>query len=349
MKQGNGHIAVGRAIDDMRRGLGFAVPQPAGAVLFVPIESLDQAALSSFGNTPRRVVITGARAKSLGLTAEEPPAVAIDAAALSLTQIAWLADPLAMQAELPELTVRPAGEIDPLALVLAKHASLLPALLKADAANDRGWQALTADDMRRYVRSPLVEVAETARARLPVEGAEHATMVSFRAAGDAGTHLALIIGDIAKTKTPLVRVHSSCVTGDILGSLRCDCGDQLKLALDAIIKEGAGILLYLHQEGRGIGITNKLRAYALQQEGVDTYAANRMLGFEEDERDFSIAAAILKKLNIGQLRLLTNNPYKITSLKAQGLVVTGRVELIAPGGKHSHDYLATKKKSGHLF
>ncbi len=347
-KSDNEQTAVLRAIDDMRRGLGFAVPQNGKIWLFVPIESLSADDFSALPVKDRSAIVTGARAKSLGL-AKDQAAIAVDASALSYSEIKLLADPLAEPMELSYLSQHTAGEIDQLALVLAKHASLLPALLKIEADSDKGWQALSADDLRRYARNPIVDVAETARAKLPVEGAENATIASFRSHQGASTHLALIVGDVAAAKNPLVRVHSSCVTGDILGSLRCDCGDQLKLALAAIVKEGAGVLLYLHQEGRGIGITNKLRAYALQEKGVNTYDANVMLGFEEDERDFSIAAAILKKLGIAQLRLLSNNPYKITSLKACGIVVTDRVQLSAEAGKHNHAYLSTKKKSGHLF
>lgn len=338
-----------RAIDDMRRGLGFAVPQNGKIVLYFPIESLENdASLHDFGHI-YSVILTDSRAKSLGLASDSALAVSIPAEKLSYSQIKFLADPLAGKTELPELSTRPAGEIDQLALVLAKHASLLPAILKIEADSDNGWQALSADDMRNYARNPIVEISETARAKLPIDGAEHSILASFRSHQGASTHLALIVGDIKAAKNPLVRVHSSCVTGDILGSLRCDCGDQLHLAIAKIVKEGAGTLLYLHQEGRGIGITNKLRAYALQEQGVDTYDANVMLGFEEDERDFSIAAAILKKLGVTHIRLLTNNPYKITSLKARGVIVESRVSLATPASAHSHDYLTTKKKSGHLF
>lgn len=349
MEKETGQIAAQRAMDDLRRGLGFAVPQPGGFTLFFPIESLDNQAFSSLPAGGRSVILTGARAEYLRLNGKSPAAVAADASALSHGQIRRLADPLAENGEGFDLSIRAAGEIEQLALVLAKHASLLPALLAVETKSDMGCQIVSAAEIRRHARNPVAEAVETARARLPIKGIENATVVSFRSPGDAGTHLALIAGDIAKAKTPLVRVHSSCVTGDILESLRCDCGDQLHLALESIAREGAGVLLYLHQEGRGIGIANKLKAYALQERGVDTYTANRMLGFEEDERDFSIAAAILKKLGVIRIKLLTNNPYKITSLKARGIVVTERVGLASSAGKHNHAYLNAKKQSGHLF
>ena len=148
---------------------------------------------------------------------------------------------------------------------------------------------------------------------------------------------------------PLVRVHSSCVTGDLLGSLRCDCGSQLQLALSQMKEAGAGILLYLHQEGRGIGITSKLRAYALQERGLDTFAANEQLGFSEDERDFSIAGELLKALGHTRIRLLTNNPDKIDAFDVSGITITERLPLITPSNTHNHAYLEAKKiKRGHL-
>jgi GTP cyclohydrolase II len=163
-------------------------------------------------------------------------------------------------------------------------------------------------------------------------------------------HLALCIGDWQKQAAPLVRAHSSCVTGDILGSLRCDCGDQLHLALDLMKKEGSGILLYLHQEGRGIGISSKLRAYKLQEQGLDTFAANTQLGYHEDERDFSIAAVMLTALGISHIRLLTNNPEKLASFEESNITITQRVPLIAATGEHNANYIDAKaKKHGHLF
>ena len=150
-------------------------------------------------------------------------------------------------------------------------------------------------------------------------------------------------------KPPLVRLHSECLTGDVFGSLKCDCGPQLKEALRIIGEAGGGVLLYLRQEGRGIGLANKLRAYALQDRGLDTVDANRRLGFADDERDYGMAAAMLRALGIDQVRLLTNNPAKVAGLEREGIEVVERVAHHMPTNPHNADYLATKKKtSGHL-
>jgi GTP cyclohydrolase II len=173
-------------------------------------------------------------------------------------------------------------------------------------------------------------------------------IVAFRAADDGQEHVALIIGAFAG-KPPLVRLHSECLTGDVFGSLKCDCGPQLKQALTIIGKAGGGVLLYLRQEGRGIGLANKLRAYALQDRGLDTVDANQRLGFADDERDYSHAAAMLRALGIDEVRLLTNNPNKVAGLNRAGIKVVERVPHHMTSNPHNADYLATKrKKSGHL-
>jgi GTP cyclohydrolase II len=173
-------------------------------------------------------------------------------------------------------------------------------------------------------------------------------VVAFRASDDGQEHVALVIG-APGGKPPLVRLHSECLTGDVFGSLKCDCGPQLKKALKIIGQAGGGVLLYLRQEGRGIGLANKLRAYALQDRGLDTVDANRRLGFADDERDYSHAAAMLRALGLDEVRLLTNNPNKVAGLEAAGIKVVERVPHHMPANPHNADYLATKrKKSGHL-
>ncbi len=234
---------------------------------------------------------------------------------------------------------------------LAKRAGLLPTLLvipigKATA----GWVVFSEKTLEQALKETGGKIFETARAKLPIEGAEDSTIVSFREQDEGSVHLALIIGKPKNKKLPLVRVHSSCVTGDLLGSLRCDCGDQLKLALTAIKKEGYGVLLYLNQEGRGIGITNKLRAYKLQEQGMDTYAANHALGFESDERDFTVAGSILKSLGISKINLLSNNPHKVAEIRKQGIIVSKRVPLITKPSKHNRAYITAKsQKAGHIM
>ena len=197
---------------------------------------------------------------------------------------------------------------------------------------------------------PAVGLRLVARARLPLDMAEATEVVAFRPGGGGPEHLALIIGDIDRSAPVLTRLHSACLTGDVLGSLKCDCGPQLRCAVAAIAAAGGGILLYLQQEGRGIGLINKLRAYALQDQGFDTVDANLRLGFDADERDFGLAAAMLRQLGVASVRLLTNNPDKVAGLEASGIGVAERIPHAMPPGVHNAHYLDTKRvRSGHLL
>jgi GTP cyclohydrolase II len=349
---GKAHLAAARAVDHLRRQLGLAVGENGDAGFGAcPVEGLTEGLLAQLRALPvarLSLLITAARARSLGLEAKGT-SVRIDAQDLSLPLLQALSDPLSEAPPLPRLTLLPAEASHDLLLKLAKHAALLPALLIVESRSlPEDWAPIALADVKAYWEAPQLDIAPLIQAALPIAGAEQARVVCFRERYGTSVHLALIIGDPGET--PLTRVHSSCVTGDILGSLRCDCGGQLQLAIDAMIKAGSGILLYLHQEGRGIGIANKLRAYALQERGLDTYEANLMLGFEEDERDFSIAAALLKSLGISNIRMLTNNPRKLQNIEKYGITVTERIKLAAPSSAHNHAYIEAKsKKAGHLF
>jgi GTP cyclohydrolase II len=192
-------------------------------------------------------------------------------------------------------------------------------------------------------------LAIAARARLPVAASETAEIVAFRSADDPQEHVALIVGQ-PDDSVPVVRLHSECLTGDVLGSLKCDCGPQLHTALHRIADAPWGILLYLRQEGRGIGLINKLRAYQLQDQGFDTVDANTRLGFPIEARDFGIAARMLTLLGVGRVRLMTNNPEKVARLEATGVAVTERLPLALPTNPHNAHYLATKRdRTGHVL
>jgi GTP cyclohydrolase II len=229
------------------------------------------------------------------------------------------------------------------ALGLARLAGLLPALWLVEGSS---VTQVSTDDIARERHTPHVEIVS--RAKLPLEGLSDTQIVAFRASDDGQEHVALVIGAFGG-KPPLVRLHSECLTGDVFGSLKCDCGPQLREALRIIGEASGGLLLYLRQEGRGIGLANKLRAYALQDRGLDTVDANRRLGFADDERDYAHAGAMLRALGVSSVRLLTNNPAKMVGLEATGIKVVERVPHHMPTNPHNADYLATKrKKSGHL-
>ena len=237
------------------------------------------------------------------------------------------------------------------ALELARMAGILPAFLVEPQGAPEAV-SLSAEDVAAYADAGRLQIAS--RAKLPVAAAEDARIVAFRSPDDTREHVALVIGEQSADRPPLVRLHSECLTGDILGSLKCDCGPQLDAALHAMAGEAAkggwGVLLYMRQEGRGIGLVNKLRAYRLQDQGFDTVDANTRLGLPDEARDFPTAARMLALLGAQSIRLMTNNPAKVEALAAQGVAVAERVPHALPDNPHNARYLATKRdRSGHLL
>jgi len=340
---------VARAIDAVRRGWPIAID----GIACLAVETADDAHLAALDAVaPADLLISGGRATTLRLANQRDgtptgPVRIKRTPWLDLPTAVAIADPaldLATPLKGPFRTV-PTGaeEAARAALRLARLAGLLPAFFLAERGEAE--MSLTSGVVLGFNEAETLAIAS--RARLPTRFAERAEIVAFRSKLDAIEHVALVLG-APNGSAPLVRIHSECLTGDALGSLKCDCGPQLDAALTAIAATGWGILLYLRQEGRGIGLINKLRAYALQDQGFDTIDANVRLGFADDERDFGIAAKMLALLGEGKVRLLTNNPAKVEALIAAGVAVEEQVPLRIPPNPHNAAYLDTKRRrSGH--
>jgi GTP cyclohydrolase II len=301
-----------------------------------------------------RVVLTGRRALVLDLVREAPAVVLVAGAApLSVTDITGLADPLNPRCPDANLSVvvDPVPSWAPAVVALAKLARLLPAAVVVPVTEPPPDMFLVqATDILSYRPIAARSLKRVAEARVPLADAEATRVVAFRPSDGGIEHLAIVIGRPDRDQPVLTRLHSECFTGDLLGSLRCDCGDQLRGAIAQLSKQGGGVLLYLAQEGRGIGLINKLRAYELQDGGFDTLDANHQLGFDDDERIYLPAAEMLRQLGIARVRLMTNNPAKVEGLARHGLQVTERVPHVFPSNGHNAAYLRTKAtRSGHLF
>ena len=356
---------VDRAIGELRRGSALILRAGDDALLVLSAETVSNEALSllrRLGAEEPLLVITARRAESLGMKREGADAeapVALKLLDRSAERVLELTDPSLPRAralERPERGEAPRG-LAGAAIDLMKLGRLLPAAVVvpltgglASLAEREDLVLLEAGEVEAYRLSASRLLGRVAEARVPLEGAEDARIIAFRPPDGGVEHLAIVIGE-PDPKTPvLVRLHSECFTGDLLGSLRCDCGDQLRGAIQAIGAVGSGILLYLAQEGRGIGLVNKLRAYSLQDRGADTMEANEQLGFDADERVYLPAAAMLRALGLEQVNLLTNNPDKMAALERCGIKVASRVPHAFPSNRHNESYLDTKvRKFGHLF
>lgn len=347
--------AVARAIDAARRGWPVAVTGAGATLGVLAVETADAATLAEVDyDAAAGLLLSGERAATLRLAnqrnAADPaqPVMIERAAWLDLPAALAVADPArdldtplkgpfrSVAIDRPELAVA--------AIELMRLAGLLPAAFAGVRTDADDARCAAAAIMEHEARPDLAIVA---RARLPVAAHEACEIVGFRHRESGEEHVALIIGQ-PDGNPPLVRLHSECLTGDVFGSMKCDCGPQLSLAIAAMAKAGWGILLYVRQEGRGIGLINKLRAYSLQDQGFDTVDANLRLGFAVDARDYSRAAAMLRLIGQHRVRLMTNNPDKVARLAAAGITVTERVAHSLPANPHNAAYLGTKRdRTGH--
>ena len=354
--------AVDRAIAELRRGNVIVIQGNDTAALAYAAEMLDQWPPPLF-ETPSEasLIVTGRRAAILGLTQPGARAVHLHSTQpLDLQRVRALIDPQAESMPPSDITAVAIAKHEPAyaAIMLAKLARLLPAVIVAPIERTRvaAWAAaknrliVSVSAIERYDCDFANTLSPISEAVVPLADSAETRLISFRPKDGSAEHLAIVVGKPDLTKPVLCRLHSECLTGDLLGSLRCDCGDQLRGAISAIAKEGSGVLLYLAQEGRGIGLVNKLRAYALQDQGFDTVDANEQLGFDDDERVYLPAVRMLRCLGISRVRLLTNNPAKVGALARHGIEVAERVAHAFPSNAHNAGYLQTKaKRSGHLL
>ncbi len=346
-------VAVERGLAEFRSGRPIIVISADERVMVLPVDGMTDEGLASFRLVcaPGRpyLLVTARRARALGLDRAAPTGVALgelyDRAAIFS---------LAADAQVTRrLDVVPAGAAAAAAIELAKLAQLLPVLLVCDAtpqaanAGEVPFVTVAADAVAQFPRTAIESLAVVAEAAIPLNGGIAARFVIFRDAV-GGTPIAVIVGRPDLAQPVLVRLHSACLTGDVFGSRRCDCGDQLRLALPQLAHHGGGIILYLEQEGRGLGLANKIRAYQLQEAGLDTVDANTVLGFDDDERDYGVAVRMLQLLGCARVRLLTNNPAKLDGLSHAGIDVSGRVPLHGPINADNRRYLAAKAaRAGH--
>jgi GTP cyclohydrolase II len=344
-------ISITRGLAEFHARRPVLVTRPVESVLALPVEGLDSARLAAFRNmcapAEPRLVVTAQRARALGIETQEP----VDLPLGSKLDVSAI---LSLVCDADAACKRPLGKATLAAqgaVQLAKASQGLPAVLVADARPSTcelaGIVKLEAETICRFTHDLLRSLTIASKASVPLSSGSRAEFIVFRDTL-GGTSTAIIIGKPDLTKPVLVRLHSACLTGDVFGSRRCDCGDQLQLAIKRLEDAGAGIILYLAQEGRGVGLANKMRAYQMQDDGLDTVDANTSLGFEDDERDYGIAGRMLHLLGCRSVVLLTNNPAKLQGLADAGIDIAGRLAIETPINADNIRYMTAKAaRAGH--
>ena len=343
-------VGVGRGLAEFRAGRPVLVTN-GDTLITLPVEGLDAKRLAAFRELSApmlpRLVITASRARSIGIEASEPVALELTPNVDVQTILALVSDATAVHEFLPE----PAGSAASAAIDLVKLAQVLPAVLVADTTPSQASTfnppivTVEASAVARFREQSTQSLAIAGDAHVPLNSSMRTRFVVFRDAfGD--DPVAVIVGTPDLSQPVPVRIHSACLTGDVFGSRRCDCGDQLQLALKRLQEAGGGIILYLAQEGRGVGLANKMRTYKLQDGGLDTVDANTTLGFDDDERDYGVAVRMLQMLGCTRVVLLTNNPAKLDGLAKAGIEITDRMPLETPINADNRRYMTAKATRG---
>lgn len=346
-------VGIERAIGEMRAGRPVRIASAETTVAVLAAEAIDPkvlARLASRADIECGLTIPALRARHLGIALEGDKPVYVPLVGLDDAEFERLV--FGITPELPPFRPRPARPVEATALDLVRYAFFLPAavMLRGDPGGLSGCVSVSTSEIENYGTVRAEEMTIVARAPVPLEESVETEFVIFNASDGLRDQVALLVGRPDLSRPVLTRIHSACLTGDLFASLKCDCGEQLRLAVCQISEAGGGLLLYLDQEGRGIGLRNKMRAYALQAQGFDTIDADAALGYGADERRYDLAGRMLECLGIRNVVLLTNNPSKIASLGRSNIRVSGHQRLMGRVNPHNCDYLETKaSRSGHLL
>lgn len=346
-----GHVAVERALSELRSGRPVLLESGADRALVLGAEAVDTesaARLAASAPLRARLALPGPRLTRLGLTRTLPGTIALPG--VDPARVETLALQVDARIDAP---VAGADALDVGALELLRLALVLPAAVVApveDGASESDALRVSLADVLAHRGRQAKSLRIVGRAPVPLEGAPKTEFVVFRGGEGLRDQVAIVVGQPDFSKPVPVRLHSACLTGDLFGSLKCDCGDQLRETVQWMAQNEGGILLYLDQEGRGNGISNKMRAYKLQSQGWDTYDADEVLGFDLDQRHFDFAAAMLKQLGVSSVTALTNNPLKVGAIKAAGLEVAATQRVLGRPNVHNVRYLASKRdRAGHFI
>jgi GTP cyclohydrolase II len=345
------HLSVERALAELRAGRPVIISDGDRAGLVASAEAISDElalALGEIAQGQAHLVLPAARLARLGVERQTPGSIALPR--IDPERMAALALKVDAKADAP---IGATSVIDRAGLELASLALLIPAVLVVPLTTQtlagEALQSVRAEAIEHYRRGSAAKLAIVSRAPVPLEGAEKTEFVVFRGGEGLRDQVAIIVGTPDLTGPVATRLHSACLTGDLFGSLKCDCGDQLRDTVKYMSENGGGVLLYLDQEGRGNGIANKIRAYALQTTGFDTYEADAVLGLGMDQRGFDFAADMLRQLGVSRITLLTNNPEKIAAMRRAGIEVTASRRIFGRETADNVHYIATKRdRAGHL-